>query len=131
MRLVSAVEHTMERWSDSLWAFLLPPRRKECEVVAILFRQCDDNALILNRERTLVPNDFVIEFPPPIHSRLTEGNSNLDRQLSVQVRRHAAEAGYSFAGPVTVHLTSSGSSAVRRFRIHSRIVPSDLRHRNR
>lgn len=113
----------MERWTNAMWARLLPTRRKRGEVVSILRRQCDDQALILGRRRVLVPNSFVVELPPQVHLQLTARGAEVGRQLSVQVRRHAAESGYTFAGPVAVHLEPSSSSTVGRFRVHSRIAP--------
>ncbi|MGW0534051.1 FhaA domain-containing protein [Streptomyces sp. NPDC003032] len=125
MGLIGSVEHAMEKWTDTLWTLLLPPRQERCEVVAILHRQCDENALILDRERTVVPNAFVVELPPPVHRQLREAEAEVDYHLAAQVRRHAAEQGYTFAGPVAVDLRASGSSAVGRFRIHSHVVPLD------
>ena len=123
MRVVDDVEQTMERWTNTLWRLLLPPRRKQGEVVSILRRRCDEQALILGRQRVLVPNRFVVELPPPVHQQLTEHGGELGRHLAVQVRRHAAESGYTFAGPVAVHLEPSTSSTVGRFRVHGRIAP--------
>ncbi|MEB8340610.1 DUF3662 domain-containing protein [Streptomyces endophyticus] len=129
MRLVEDVERTMERWTDTMWARLLPPRRKRGEVVSILRRQCDDQALILGRRRVLVPNAFVVELPPPVHHQLSEHGGELGRHLAVQVRRHAAESGYTFAGPVAVHLEPSTSSTLGRFRVHGRIAPLTAQRR--
>ncbi|MFC7307269.1 FhaA domain-containing protein [Streptomyces monticola] len=124
MGIFRDVERVMERWGAVLWARLWPPRHRQAEVVAILRRRCDDTALILDRERVLVPNAFVIELPPAVHEQLTAEERQLRRQLSVQLRRHAAERGYVFAGPVAVDLRPSREKAVGRFRIHSRIAPA-------
>ncbi|MEU3742078.1 MULTISPECIES: FhaA domain-containing protein [unclassified Streptomyces] len=125
MRVISLIEHTMERWTTAVWTLLLPPRQQRGEVVAILRRQCDDSALILGRERVLVPNSFVIDLPPESHRRLTTTSTELSRYLAAQVHRHAAEQGYTFAGPVAVSLRSAGGEAVGRFRIHGHIAPQN------
>ncbi|MFC8132067.1 DUF3662 domain-containing protein [Streptomyces sp. NPDC057302] len=126
MRLTSLIEHTMERWTTTLWTLLLPTRHQRGEVVATLRRQCDDSALILGHERVLVPNAFVIELPPESHRRLTTTGPELSRHLAAQVHRHAAEQGYTFAGPVAVSLRPAGAEAVGRFRIHGRIAPHTM-----
>ncbi|MFG2651844.1 DUF3662 domain-containing protein [Streptomyces sp. NPDC048436] len=118
----------MERWTTTLWTLLLPPKllpshEEEGEVVATLRRECDDSALILGRERVLVPNSFVIDLPPESHRQLNGSGSELSRQLAAQVLRHAAEQGYTFAGPVAVSLRSAGGEAVGRFQIHGSIDP--------
>lgn len=125
MRVISLIEHTMERWTATVWTLLLPPGQQRGEVVAILRRQCDDSALILGRERVLVPNAFVIDLPPESHRRLTTTGTELSRHLAAQVHRHAAEQGYTFAGPVAVSLRSADGEAVGRFRIQGRIAPQN------
>ncbi|WP_408909632.1 FhaA domain-containing protein [Streptomyces solicavernae] len=84
-------------------------------------------ALILDRQRTLAPNAFVVQLPPDAHRQLISCSGQLGRQLANQVRRHAAEQGYIFAGPVVVHLAGTPGAGVGRFRIHSRIAPLQRR----
>ncbi|WP_411978013.1 DUF3662 domain-containing protein [Streptomyces phaeochromogenes] len=123
MRFLVCLEHTMERWSTTVWQSLVPRQRKQAEVVGILRRECDDRALILDRRRTLVPNTFVIELPPESHRQLTDDSAQVAGHLAAQVRRHAAEQGYTFAGPVAVHLAPADDAGVGRFRIRSHISP--------
>ncbi|MEU0599917.1 FhaA domain-containing protein [Streptomyces sp. NPDC006393] len=104
MRSLSSLEDAMERW--------------------ILRQECDDRALILDWHRTLVPNAFVIELPLASHNRLVGSKEQLGRHLSNQVRRHAADQGYTFAGPVAVFLAPVEGSKIGRFRVRSRIVPA-------
>jgi hypothetical protein len=125
MKFLVGLERTMERLSNTLWESLIPRARKQAEVVGILRRECDDRALILDRRRTLVPNAFVIELPPESHRQLTDGSAQVAGHLAAQVRRHAAEQGYTFAGPVAVHLAAADDAGVGRFRVRSRISPLD------
>lgn len=124
MKFLSGLERTMERWVNALWTVLIPRDGKQAEVVGILRRECDERALILDRRRTLVPNTFVIELPTESHLRLAVGRAEVAGHLAAQVRRHAAEQGYTFAGPVVVHLAQTGDPDVGRFRVRSRIAPS-------
>ncbi|MET7544057.1 FhaA domain-containing protein [Streptomyces sp. NPDC005507] len=50
--------------------------------------------------------------------------TQVQRQLAVQVRRHAAENGYTFAGPVAVDLRAANDDMTDLFRVHSRITPA-------
>lgn len=127
MKSLSSLERTMERWSNVLWTLLTPPSRKhreQAEVVRILHQECDDRALILDRQRTLVPNAFVVELPPASHVQLVGSSEPLARWLSEQLRRHAAEQGYTFAGPVAIRLAPVQGSEVGRFRVRSCIAPA-------
>ncbi|MFE0104848.1 DUF3662 domain-containing protein [Streptomyces sp. NPDC059009] len=127
MRFLIGFEQSVERWTNVLWETLIPASRKQAEVVAKLRTECDDRALILDRQRTLVPNAFVVQLPPDAHQQLISCSGQLGRHLAIQVRKHAAERGYTFAGPVVVHLTGTPGAHVGRFRIHSRIAPLQRR----
>ncbi|MEV6409422.1 DUF3662 domain-containing protein [Streptomyces bobili] len=128
MKSLAALEHSMERWSNALWTLLTPLAHKQqhhADVVRMLHRECDDRALILDRRRVLVPNAFVIELPPESHQQLTGSSRQLDAHLSNHVRRHAAEQGYTFAGPVAVQLMAAKGNEVGRFRVSSHIAPME------
>ncbi|WP_406121465.1 DUF3662 domain-containing protein [Streptomyces canus] len=124
MGFLQAGEHVMERWTTSLWGLLLPAKQERGEAVAILLRQCDNNTLIVGRQRIVVPNAFVVEVFPAIHQQLLASNPPVAPALANEVRRHAAEQGYVFAGPVAVDLRPALSDMTVRFRIHSRISPA-------
>ncbi|WP_328766371.1 DUF3662 domain-containing protein [Streptomyces sp. NBC_00286] len=127
MKSLTALEQAMERWSNALWTLLIPPvhrQQDQTELVRTLHQECDDRALILDRQRILVPNVFVIELPPESHRQLADSRGPLDNYLSNHVRRHAAEQGYSFAGPVAVRLTEVEGNKVGRFRVRSCIAPT-------
>ncbi len=125
MGFLGSSERVMERWTSNLWGFLLPAKHERGEAVAMLLRQCDDNALIVGRQRVVVPNDFVIELLPEIHQQLSASAWPVAPVLANQVRRHAAERGYTFAGPVAVDLRPAPDDTALRFRIHSRITPAE------
>ncbi|WP_329126355.1 DUF3662 domain-containing protein [Streptomyces sp. NBC_01465] len=124
MKMLTTLECAMERWTDALWALMMPPVRKQAEVADALRRQCDDRALILDRRRTVVPNAFVVELPAETHSQLGPSESQVVIQLARGVRRYAAEQGYTFAGPVAVRLAAAHGADVGRFRVRSRIAPA-------
>ncbi|WP_186568728.1 hypothetical protein [Streptomyces sp. T12] len=44
--------------------------------------------------------------------------------LTGQMRRHTAEQGYAFAGPVTIDLRPAPADTAVQFHIHSRIAPA-------
>ena len=122
-------ELAMERWTANLWRLLFRPKQRPGEVVAVLRRECDDNALIVGRQRVVVPNVFVIDLLPDIHHRLTTHALPVEPHLVNQVQRHAAEQGYTFAGPVAVDLCPAPAETTERFRVRSRIAPVDRQPR--
>ncbi|MGW7519800.1 DUF3662 domain-containing protein [Streptomyces sp. NPDC054796] len=125
MGRITNIERAMERWTSTAWSVVRRPKRqKPMEVVAMLRRECDVNAMILGRGRTLVPNHFTIELPSSSHRRLSTSDDELLPQLAAQVRSYAAEQHYHFAGPVTVALHSHSESGPARYRVRSHLTPA-------
>ncbi|GAA2069489.1 hypothetical protein GCM10009801_19240 [Streptomyces albiaxialis] len=102
------------------------PRHAHIAVVTVLRHECDRRALIVSRDRVLVPNDFTIELPDANHERLAEYGPVPSPELAAQVRGYAVERRYSFAGPVSVLLSALPVGEGERFRVHSRVRPVDL-----
>ncbi|WP_433573744.1 FhaA domain-containing protein [Streptomyces sp. CA-251247] len=82
MGFFGTTERALERWTTNVWRLLFPPRGRQLEVVAILHRQCDDNALILGRQRVLAPNAYIVELLPEIHRQLAVGQRKSTRAAS-------------------------------------------------
>ncbi|MFE5030075.1 FhaA domain-containing protein [Streptomyces sp. NPDC056656] len=123
-------ELAIERWTETLWGKLSRPKQRPADVVALLRRECDDNALIVARQRVVVPNAFVIDLLPEIHHKVTTHALPVEPHLMNQVRRHAAEQGYTFAGPVAVDLCPAPCEMGERFRVRSRIAPAESQPRS-
>ncbi|MGW5733184.1 MULTISPECIES: DUF3662 domain-containing protein [Streptomyces] len=124
MGFISSVEHALEKWTDPLWDRVLPGQRDQPEVLAELRQACDDNTIIVDRERVLAPNTYTLELPPDSHRRLATYMAQVQRQLRAQVCRHAAEQGYTFPGPVSVRIRAARDGSVDQFRLFSGVAPS-------
>lgn len=124
MGIISTVENALEKWTDPLWERVLPGQRDQPEVLAELRQTCDDNTIIVDHQRVLAPNTYTLELPPDSHRRLAVYKAQVQRQLGAQVCRHAAEQGYTFPGPVSVHIHASPDDAVDQFRLYSGVDPS-------
>lgn len=124
MGWIANFERVMDQWTSGLWAAVYRRRPRPIEVVTVLRRECDNNALIVGRGCTLVPNHFTIELPAESHRQLDPHSCRLAPDLAAQIRRYAAEQRYSFAGPVTVRLHPGDEPEHRRYRVSSRVAPS-------
>lgn len=125
MGIISNVENTLEKWVDPLWTRLLPGQHDQPEVLAELRQECDENTIIIDRQRIVAPNTYTLELPVDTHRKLAASQAQVQRQLGAQVCRHAAEQGYTFPGPVSVHVHPTQDDTVDRFRLHSDIDPSE------
>ena len=93
------------------------------EVAAALQRELDDQAAVVGRDRTLVPNQFVVELGDHDYDRLSPYEKPLTDELAAMVREHAADQRYSFVGPVQVKLLFVHALETGVFRVRSEVVP--------
>lgn len=93
------------------------------EVAAALQRELDDQAAVVGRDRTLVPNQFVVELGHHDYDRLAPYEKPLTDELAAMVREHAVDQRYSFVGPVQVKLLLVPALETGLFRIRSEVAP--------
>ena len=93
------------------------------EVAAALQRELDDQAAVVGRDRTLVPNQFVVELGHHDYDRLAPYEKPLTDELAAMVREHAVDQRYSFVGPVHVKLLLVPTHETGLFRIRSEVAP--------
>ncbi len=96
------------------------------EIAGELLRECDDNATVWNRGRTVVPNDFFVELSTPDHERLSPHLDQLGDELANMVRAYANQQRYAFVGSVTVHLEKADDLATGRYRVRSRTLVGSI-----
>ena len=93
------------------------------EVAAALQRELDDQAAVVGRDRTLVPNQFVVELGNHDYDRLAPYEKPLTDELAAMVREHATDQRYSFVGPVQVRLLLVHALETGVFRVRSEVAP--------
>lgn len=90
------------------------------EIAAALQREVDNNAQILSRDRTLVPNDFTVELSPADHERLVPYGDTLASELSTLLYEHIEEQRYLASGPIRIDFALDEDLHTGRFSIVSR-----------
>ena len=95
------------------------------EVAARLQREAGDQKAIVGQGRILVPNEYVVELGGSDYARLSEYDKALRRELAAMVREHASEQGWSFVGPVDVHLVEVDGLDTGVFHVRSAVVTAD------
>jgi hypothetical protein len=96
------------------------------EIASALQREADDRKTVVGEGKVLVPNDFVVELGSTDYTRLAPYEGPLGNELASMVREHADEQGYSFVGPVAVHLERVPDLETGIFRVRSGVSAGDL-----
>ncbi|WP_055493923.1 DUF3662 and FHA domain-containing protein [Streptomyces sp. TP-A0356] len=124
MGVLKKFEQRLEGLVNGTFAKVFKSEVQPVEIAGALQRECDNNATIWNRDRTVVPNDFIVELSAPDHERLSPYSGQLGDELAGMVRDYAKQQRYMFMGPIKVHLEKADDLDTGLYRVRSRTLAS-------
>ncbi|MEW2548060.1 DUF3662 and FHA domain-containing protein [Streptomyces sp. NPDC047002] len=124
MGVLKKFEQRLEGLVNGTFAKVFKSEVQPVEIAGALQRECDNNATIWNRERTVVPNDFIVELSTPDHERLSPYSGQLGDELAGLVRDYAKQQRYTFMGAIKVHLEKADDLDTGLYRVRSRTLAS-------
>ncbi|WP_299529746.1 DUF3662 and FHA domain-containing protein [uncultured Streptomyces sp.] len=124
MGVMKRFEQRLEGLVNGTFAKVFKSEVQPVEIAGALQRECDNNATIWNRERTVVPNDFIVELSTPDYERLSPYSGQLGDELSGLVRDYAKQQRYTFMGTIKVHLEKAEDLDTGLYRVRSRTLAS-------
>jgi hypothetical protein len=104
--LLDNFERGLERVVNGTFAKTFRSGLEPVEITSALRRELDTRAVVVARDRILVPNKFTVRLSPADHDAMAELGPTLRDEFVLQVERHATAQHYSFAGGISVELTS-------------------------
>ncbi|WP_129841431.1 DUF3662 and FHA domain-containing protein [Streptomyces sp. RFCAC02] len=122
MGVLKRFEQRLEGLVNGTFAKVFKSEVQPVEIAGALQRECDNNATIWNRERTVVPNDFIVELSAGDYQRLAPYAVQLGEELAGMVREYAKQQRYTFMGEITVHLEKAESLDTGLYRVRSRTL---------
>ena len=125
MGVLGRFEKGLERAVNGAFARAFRSEVQPVELASAIKREADDNASVVGRNRTIAPNDYVIELGPADHRRLAQWEDALGDELSTVLNDHALQQRYAFVGPVKVRFQRSEDLDTGVFRVRSRTVRPD------
>jgi len=130
--VLNRFEKGIERAVNGVFARAFRSEVQPVELASALKREADDNASVVGRNRTIAPNEYVIELGPTDHRRLAQWQDALGDELATVLNDHALQQRYAFVGPVSVRFERVDELDTGVFRVRSRTArperhPSELR----
>lgn len=125
MGVMKRFEQRLEGLVNGTFAKVFKSEVQPVEIAGALQRECDNNATIWNRDRTVVPNDFVVELSPHDYERLSPYAGQLGSELAGMVREYADAQRYSFMGPLQVSLEKADDLDTGLYRVRSRTLAAE------
>ncbi|HVN13787.1 MAG TPA: DUF3662 domain-containing protein, partial [Kineosporiaceae bacterium] len=120
MGVLDRFEKGIERAVNGVFARAFRSEVQPVELASALKRQADDNASVVGRNRTIAPNDYVVELGPADHRRLAQWEDALGDELATVLNDHALQQRYAFVGPVRVRFERAEELDTGVFRVRSR-----------
>ncbi|MFG2886379.1 FhaA domain-containing protein [Streptomyces sp. NPDC048297] len=124
MGVLKKFEQRLEGLVNGTFAKVFKSEVQPVEIAGALQRECDNNATIWNRDRTVVPNDFIVELSAPDYERLSPYSGQLGDELAGMVRDYAKQQRYTFMGPIKVNLQKADDLDTGLYRVRSRTLAS-------
>lgn len=122
MGVLKRFEQRLEGLVNGTFAKVFKSEVQPVEIAGALQRECDNNATIWNRDRTVVPNDFIVELSSTDYERLSPYSGQLGDELSGMVRDYAKQQRYTFMGTIKVHLEQADDLDTGLYRVRSRTL---------
>jgi hypothetical protein len=104
--LLDNFERGLERAVNGAFAKTFRSGLQPVEVTSALKRELDTKAVVVARDRILVPNKFTVLLNPTDYSTMSEVGPSLIDEYMLQIEQHATAQRYSFAGGISVVLKS-------------------------
>jgi hypothetical protein len=117
-------EQRLEGLVNGTFAKVFKSEVQPVEIAGALQRECDNNATIWNRDRTVVPNDFIVELSGSDYERLSPYAVQLGDELAGMVKDYAKQQRYTFMGTIKVHLERADDLDTGLYRVRSRTLAS-------
>ena len=119
MGLLERFEDSLDRLVNGAFARAFKAEVQPVEIASALQREVNDRAAVVDRNRTVIPNIFVVELSAHDCRRLSVFRDALQTELATLVRDYGAEQGYTILGPVDVALGEDDDLDTGIFRVRS------------
>ena len=116
------VERKLENVVNSVFARAFRGEVQPIEIANRLQKEMDAEAKLLNRDKRLVPNNFVVQLSAHDYDELAPMARAINDDIVPELRRHAGERSYVFNGPIRIDYECDEGLSVGRFRVHSEAV---------
>ena len=123
MGFLDKFENGVERAVNNAFTRFSRSEVKPVEMASALRRELDDRAAAVDRERTVAPNEFILELSTADYDQVEAwGAEALADEFAANLTDYAAGQRYAFVGPVTVSFAEDTELETGRFSVHSSTV---------
>lgn len=104
MGIFDGIERGLERAVNGAFARTFRSGVQPIEISAAIKRQQDIGSVVVDRDRVLTPNRFIVKVSAADHQKLLGLGETLERELRQVAEKHAAKQGYTTLGQIDVEI---------------------------
>ena len=104
MGILDSVERGLERAVNGAFARTFRSGVQPVEIASALKRELDISAVVVDRDRVLAPNRFIVRVSDKDANRLAGGDGSLEQELISVVMKHAKRQNYQLVGDPSVEI---------------------------
>ncbi len=116
------VERSLENVVNTVFARAFRGEVQPIEIANRLQKEMDAEAKLLNRDKRLVPNNFVVQLSAHDYDELAPMARAINDDIVPELRRHAGERNYAFNVPIRIDYEFDEALSVGRFRVLSEAI---------
>ncbi len=121
MGVLDRFERGVENVVSSAFSRTFRSGVKPVEISAALKKQADSKAAVVDRDRTVVPNEYDVGLSDADYQSIVEwGEDALAREFELALTDHAAFQRYALVGPVVVRMFRDPQLSTGRYSVASR-----------
>ncbi len=129
MGLLDSFEKGLERAVNGAFAKTFRSGIQPVEIASALRSELDAKAAVVSRDRILAPNSFTVRLAPTDDQKMKALGETLTEELDALVQKHAKSQGYSFAGPVTIVISTDTQLSTGTLRVESATAQGTVKWR--
>ncbi|MDR1078057.1 MAG: DUF3662 domain-containing protein [Propionibacteriaceae bacterium] len=119
MGLFGKAEKKLEGAVGGVFARAFKGDVQPVEITQRLCKELDAEAQLLSRDKSLVPNGFLVELSKHDYARLFPFSKTMNAEISAELKDYATEHAYVFDGPISITYEERPDLPIGRFEVSS------------
>lgn len=112
MGLIEKFERRLERFVNGAFSKAFKSQIQPVEISAAIKAKMDAGAAVVDRERILAPNAYLVQLSQADYARLRPMGENLISEVKKQLLAHAKKQRYQFGAELSIEVEALGSLAL-------------------
>lgn len=117
MGLIENFERRLERFVNGAFSKAFKSQIQPVEISSAIKAKMDAGAAVVDRERILAPNSYMVQLSQSDYTRLRPMGEHLVAEVQKQLQAHAKKQRYQFGGELTIKVEALASLSLGQIQV--------------